>query len=83
MKNSSILVLLSTVLVLSLGFNTVLFYKIIQLNNRFNRTQSYVSDSELKNMQREIEQLSTQQYIKGFPENIQYDLKTKKPINSF
>ena len=83
MKNSSILVLLSTVLVLSLGFNTVLFYKIIQLNNRFNRTRSYVSDSEFKNMQREIEQLSTQQYIKEFPENIQYDLKTKKPINSF
>ena len=83
MKNSSILVLLSTVLVLSLGFNTVLFYKIIQLNNRFNRTQSYVSNSELRNMQREIEQLSTQQYIKELPENIQYDLKTRKPINKF
>lgn len=83
MKNSSILVVLSTVLVLSLGFNIVLFQKSIQLNNNLNKTQSYVSDTELKQLQKEIEELSQKQYIQQSSDNLQYNIKTKRPINNF
>jgi hypothetical protein len=83
MKNRSILVFLITLLVLSAGFNIVLIQKNIRLNNTINKTQSYVSDTELRNIQQEIEQLSKQKYIQQNSNNIQYDVKTKKPISNF
>ena len=83
MKNRSILVMLLTLLVLSIGFNIVLVQKNIKLTNTFNKTQSYVSETELTDIQKEIEYLSKQNFIEKSTDNIQYDVKTKKPINNF
>jgi hypothetical protein len=83
MKNRSILVMLLTLLVLSIGFNIVLVQKNIKLTNNFNKTQSYVSETELTDIQKEIEYLSKQNFIEKSTDNIQYDVKTKKPINNF
>lgn len=65
----TILIILFT---LSLGFNIIFYSRVNSLNKMVLNTTSPVSREELSKLSNEIQRLS----------NIQYDLKTKQPIEN-
>lgn len=67
-----LLTILIGLLVLSIGMNLVFYQRIDNLNKTISHTTSPVSEEELKEYEKEIDRLS----------NIQYDIKTKKPIKN-
>jgi hypothetical protein len=73
-----IVTLLVGLLVLSIGFNYVFLEKIDKLSKIVNATTSPVSDDELKQLMKEVERLSKEEYMN----NLQYDVKTKQPIQN-
>lgn len=59
-------------LTLSVGLNIVFYQRVLNLDKTLAHTSSPVSDKELSELTREINRLS----------NIQYDVKTKQPIQN-
>lgn len=80
MKNRSIMVILVTLLVLSSGFNIILFRKLNQITTKINTVQNHINTKELENIKNEIERLSQQDYTNNIDDNVQYDIKTKQRI---
>lgn len=80
MKNRAIMVILITCLVLSTGFNIVLFQKLNKTISNINTAQNYVNEKELNNIQNEIKRLSEQEYTNNTDDNVQYDIKTRQRI---
>jgi hypothetical protein len=74
----SIVTLLVGLLVLSVGFNFIFLEKINKLSSIVNTITSPVDDDELKQIIKEVERLSKQEYMN----NLQYDVKTKQPIQN-
>jgi hypothetical protein len=73
-----IVTLLVGLLVLSVGFNFVFLEKINKLSSIVNTITSPVDDDELKQIIKEVERLSKEEYMN----NLQYDVKTKQPIQN-
>lgn len=76
-----IVTLLVGLLVLSIGFNYVFLEKIDHLTKIINSDDAPVSNYELKQMMKEIERLSKEQYRINKPD-IKYNTKTKEPIDN-
>lgn len=72
--------LLTSLLVLSVGFNYVFIQKIDRLYNIANRITSPVNDIELEKVMEEVKRLSKQKYTNN-DSTIQYNIKTKEPIS--
>ena len=67
--------------VLSVGLNIVLLNKVSKLTSIVNTTNSPISDKDLQDLMKETKRLSKQTYTNNMDDsNIQYDIKTKKPI---
>jgi hypothetical protein len=73
-----IVTLLVGLFVLSVGFNFVFLKKINKLSNIVNTMTSPVDNDELQKMMEEVQRLSKKEYTN----NLQYDIKTKKPIKN-
>lgn len=67
-----ILTIVAGLLTLSIGLNIIFYQRIGVLDKTITHTMSPVSELELQKFQKEIDRLS----------NIQYDVKTKKPIKN-
>ena len=76
-KYLPLVVLLSGMLLLSVGFNLIYISRIYSLDKISHNSNSPVSENELHNMMKEIKRLSNQTYT-----HQQFDAKTREPINS-
>lgn len=73
-----IVTLLIGLLVLSVGFNSILLGKLNRLNSLVNTITSPVDDNELKKIMEEIQQLSKKTYTS----DTKYNTQTKEPITN-
>lgn len=75
---TSIVTILVSLLVLSVGFNYIFIDKINKLNYIINKINCPVDDNELEKMMAEIKRLSKKTYTA----DTKYDIKTREPIKN-